>query len=52
MIRLATRYDIKEIVKLVKEYSKEAPCKLASIEQNFNEEYIENLLFQSLIKRN
>ena len=51
MIRLATRYDIKELIHLVKEYSKEAPCKLASIEENFNKEHIENLLFQIIIGR-
>ena len=51
MIRLATRYDIKEIVKLVKEYAKESPCKLASIDENFNEQYISNLLFSLIVGR-
>ena len=51
MIRLATRYDIKEIVKLVKEYAKESPCKLASIDENFDEQYISNLLFSLIVGR-
>jgi N-acetylglutamate synthase-like GNAT family acetyltransferase len=45
LIRKATKYDIPNLIHLIREYSKEIPIEIYKNKELHNEEYVTNLLF-------
>lgn len=51
MIRHATKYDLNELVEMVRQYAKEFPSELAKQDQWFDKQYIQQILYTMIAGR-
>lgn len=51
MIRLATRYDIPQLLIYIEQYCYEAPIELVKDKKYHNKQYVEKLLFEMIVGR-